>query len=77
MILIEYQGEQHFKPIGFGGDPEENFKKIKQNDRIKKDFCKANGYKLIEISFDELDSLDQKFYSSSVLIKFGASSGSR
>ena len=49
-ILIEFQGKQHYKPYEvFGG--EEVFTKTKKHDKIKKDFCKNNNYKLLEIPF--------------------------
>lgn len=48
-LYIEYQGEQHFKPVDFFGG-EETFKKQQLYDKYKKDFAKE---KLIEIKFDE------------------------
>lgn len=51
---IEYQGLQHFEVVGeFGG--EEAFEYRKENDRIKRDFCKNNNIKLIEIPYWEKD----------------------
>lgn len=45
---IEYQGEQHFKPVKwFGG--EDGFKYTKRHDDIKKKFCEKNNIKLIQI----------------------------
>lgn len=50
-ILIEFQGKQHYKPYEvFGGC--EGFAKIKEHDNIKKNFCKKNNYKLVEISYN-------------------------
>ena len=55
-ILIEVQGEHHFKPVCYGGCSYEealiNHKKQKVNDNIKKQFCKENGIELIEIVND-------------------------
>lgn len=52
-IAIEYNGEQHYKIVQFGGmsyeDAKENFKKQIQRDLYVKDFCKNNNIKLIEI----------------------------
>jgi hypothetical protein len=49
---IEYQGEQHYKPIElFGG--EESLKKRVENDKRKKLICKSIGYDLIEYKYDE------------------------
>lgn len=46
-FLIEYDGEQHFKPK-FG---KENFEKIQLTDEIKTQFCKENNIRLIRISY--------------------------
>lgn len=50
-VLIEYQGAQHFRPVDiFGGEKE--FLKNQANDQIKRDWCKKNGFTLIEINKD-------------------------
>ena len=55
-ILIEYQGEQHYKPRKkFGG--EEGFKNTVIRDNIKKQYCKNNNIKLIEIPYTEIKSI--------------------
>lgn len=55
-ICIEYDGEQHFKPIElFGG--EKQFKIQVENDNIKNTFCKENNIKLIRIPYYELNSI--------------------
>ena len=51
-ILIELQGEQHFRPIDFFGG-EEKFYYTLSHDIYKEDFCKENGYKLIQIAYYE------------------------
>lgn len=51
-MCIEYDGEQHFKPIeAFGG--KEEFIKIKKRDKIKTDYCFNNKIKLLRISFKD------------------------
>ena len=51
-LCIEYDGEQHFKPIKkFGGV--ERFKKQQITDKIKTSFCLDNNIGLIRIKFDE------------------------
>lgn len=51
-ILIEFQGEQHFRPKNFGNESrevaEENFQKQIIRDKIKRDYAKNNGYNLLE-----------------------------
>lgn len=55
-ICIEYDGEQHFKPIElFGG--EKQFKIQVENDNIKNTFCKENNIKLIRIPYYELNNI--------------------
>ena len=49
-LLLEYQGEQHVKPIKhFGG--EKQFKLQKEIDSIKSSYAKNNGYELLEIFY--------------------------
>lgn len=63
--LIECQGEQHYAPIEeFGG--ERGFKAQKQNDELKKEYVKKNGFSLIEIHYknkkiEEIESILQKY----------------
>lgn len=56
--LIEYQGEQHYKPINFFGG-EEKFKKQEERDQEKRIFCKNNNYFLIEIPYYDQNNLDK------------------
>ena len=51
-ILLEYDGEFHYKPI-YG---EEYLKKQKENDKIKDDFCKENNITLLRISYLEKEN---------------------
>jgi very-short-patch-repair endonuclease len=49
-ICVEYDGRQHFMAIDtFGG--EEAFKTQKVRDKIKNQYCKKNGIKLIRIPY--------------------------
>lgn len=49
-LCIEYQGEQHFKPIKrFGGLL--GFNKVKLTDSIKKEYCKSKNVILIEYTY--------------------------
>lgn len=49
-MCVEYDGEQHFKPVSsFGG--EEAFKTQKIRDKLKNQYCKKNGIKLIRIPY--------------------------
>ena len=51
-IAIEYQGEQHFKPVDyFGGG--KHFLDTQNRDQLKKKLSQDNGIKLIYINYDE------------------------
>lgn len=54
--LIEYQGEQHYKPHGF--DTEERFTKRLEYDNLKVNYCKQNKIKLVIIPYTEYKTLD-------------------
>jgi uncharacterized protein YozE (UPF0346 family) len=61
-LCIEYDGEQHFKPISkFGG--EERYRISQIRDSIKDKWCIENNIKLIRISYKEsiIDKLDNYF----------------
>lgn len=56
-ILIEYQGEQHYKPISeFGG--KENFVYTQKNDKIKEQYAINNGIRLIKIPYWEKTNIE-------------------
>ena len=45
-LCIEYQGEQHYKPVEYWGGVEK-FKVYKKNDLLKKEYCKKNNIGLL------------------------------
>lgn len=48
--LIEYDGEQHFKPVDlFGGN--EGFKEAQKRDQIKNTYCKVHNIPLLRIPY--------------------------
>jgi len=51
-LCIEFDGEQHFKPIKHWGG-QKDFKYRKKLDNIKNNFCKDNNIKLIRIKYNE------------------------
>lgn len=51
-IAIEYQGEQHFKPVEYFGG-EESFKKVQIRDKEKQQLSNEKGIKLIYINYWE------------------------
>ncbi len=51
-LAIEYQGEQHYKPISiFGG--EEGFEKNKKRDILKKQLCSENNICVVYFKYNE------------------------
>jgi hypothetical protein len=57
-IIIEADGEQHFKSATFGGisreRAEKKFKLTQERDQIKNNFCEKFGYKMIRISYKDI-----------------------
>lgn len=49
--LIEYQGEQHYESRKFNGKDNSDLKKQQYHDKLKKDYAKNNGYKLLELHY--------------------------
>jgi hypothetical protein len=57
-LCIEYQGEQHFKPIKYFGGIKK-FKYQQKNDQIKRDYCQKNGINLLEISYKDFNRIEE------------------
>lgn len=55
-ILIEYDGEQHFKPA-FNWDTDEKYKQRLLHDRIKNEYAWDNNFIIIRIPFIHYNSL--------------------
>ena len=51
-ICIEFDGRQHYEPIGYFGGVS-TFEKLKVNDKIKNDYCEDNYINLIRIKYDQ------------------------
>lgn len=62
-ILIEYDGEQHYRPVNFGGiDDEEaykNFKTTQLHDKIKTEYCNSHNIPLIRIPYWDNKNIEQ------------------
>lgn len=62
-FLIEYDGEQHFKPVDFTGKGNEwadkSFKSGQIRDNIKTKWAKDNGIPLVRIPYTEFDNIEQ------------------
>lgn len=61
--LIEFQGQQHYNPVQFGGmsveEAEISYKESQERDEIKRQYCIDNGYDLIEIPYWEFDNIEK------------------
>lgn len=56
-VLIEFQGEQHKRPVEyFGGD--EKFRKQQEHDKRKREYAANHNIPLLEIWHDEIDRID-------------------
>lgn len=62
-LLIEYQGEQHERPIRFNGESQEvadeKFKRQKEHDMRKREYAKLHNIKLLEIWYWEYDNIEE------------------
>lgn len=60
-LVIEYQGEQHYAPLNRWHFTEDNFLELKERDNLKKEYCKKNNIKFIEIPYTDYDKLDEEY----------------
>ena len=64
--LIEYDGEQHYMPINFGGwsDEElyERFQTIQTYDQFKNEYCDQNNINLLRIPYWEKSNIEEIIY---------------
>ena len=58
IVLIEIQGEQHYKPVDYFGG-EKKFLKQQKYDNIKRNYCKNNNIRLIEIPYWDWANMEQ------------------
>ena len=57
IILIEYNGKQHYKPVEYFGG-EESFKVQVIKDNIKREYCLSKGIRLIEIDYKSFANIE-------------------
>jgi hypothetical protein len=56
--IIEFDGIQHFQPVEhFGGI--KAYEQLKQNDKIKNEYCEENYINLIRIRYDQIDRIEE------------------
>lgn len=57
-LIIEYNGEQHYKPVKwFGGA--KKFHNQQQRDKNVRDYCRENNIKLLEIPYLQYPIIEQ------------------
>lgn len=57
-MVIEYQGEQHIKPVNYFGG-EDKFQKQIENDTKKKIFAEQHGLSLLEIFYYDFNKIEE------------------
>ena len=57
-ILIEFDGEQHYKPMNFFGG-EVGYDELKFRDSIKDNYCIVNNIKLIRIPYWNINNISE------------------
>jgi hypothetical protein len=69
---IEFDGQQHFIPMGFGSkDPKTPILKLKRtkiNDEIRNKYCSINNIKLIRIPYKDFNNIEEILKRESVII---------
>lgn len=60
LTLVEFQGEIHFMATG-GWNTEERLQKQQERDEIKRNYCKQNNIKLIEIPYTDYSILNEEY----------------
>lgn len=58
ILLIEYDGKQHYEPIDFFGG-EDSFKQQVKRDGIKNAYCQFNNMPLLRIPYWEFDNIEE------------------
>ena len=60
ICLIEYQGKQHYDSLDFFGG-ENALKKQKKYDDLKREYCRNNNIKLIEIPYWDYNKINAEY----------------
>ena len=58
-IIIEYQGEQHYKKTGYYEKRAGGIEGLQYRDNLKREYCQNNGIKFIEISYKDFNNIKQ------------------
>ena len=66
-LIVEADGEQHFKHIKFFAKTKADWEKQKESDKIKEKMAKENGYTVVRFSYKE--SIEQEYIKNKILYK--------
>jgi hypothetical protein len=59
LVVVEYQGEQHYWPVRFSGISEDHAERMHlltvKHDTMKREYCDKHGIKLVCISYIDKD----------------------
>ena len=61
IALIEFQGKQHFFNENSGWNTLAHLEKTQKHDSMKREFCKRNNIKLIEIPYYDFEKLNEEY----------------
>lgn len=65
-VLIEYQGEQHYRPVYYSSEPKEQAERRHQyvvfHDELKREYCHKHSIPLIYVPFWEFENLDSYLF---------------
>lgn len=61
IALIEFQGKQHFFNENSGWNTLAHLEKTQKHDSMKREFCKQNKIKLIEIPYYGFEKLNEEY----------------
>lgn len=74
-IGVEYQGEQHYKPVKHWGGTEGLAKNLERDER-KRILCQQNGVVLIEFKHDEKDLINAEYVYNKIIEKISLTTAS-
>lgn len=57
--LIEFDGQQHFKP--YGGYFKDKFEQIQEYDNLKNEYCKEHNISLLRVPYTDIDKIDLNY----------------
>lgn len=62
-LFIEYDGEQHYKPVNYGYNDEEKaqrkFEVVQKYDQLKNEYCKQNNINLLRIPYWDKQNIEK------------------